>query len=276
MRWFSPILCFTCEEVMQSRFPDHSESVHELEFLSADTEWLNNELFEKWEKIRSVRRVVTGAIELERKEKRIGSSLEAFPNVYISNKEYLEIFRNIDLAEIFITSQAKLTEGEGPENAFRLSENNLSILSIFIFLLDFFSKYFLINFYDLGSKGRVSITPFLDFILVLNPGISFGLFSSGEDIQRWILSILSIIIIFYLYYWARNSSSKLIKLSLFIMIGGALGNLFDRVFYGNVIDFISLHVFNYYWYVFNIADIAIVFGGLFVLIDLTKDSFKKK
>ena len=60
------------------------------------------------------------------------------------------------------------------------------------------------------------------------------------------------------------------------MIGGALGNLYDRVFYGNVIDFISLHVFNYYWYVFNIADIAIVLGGLFVLIDLTRDSFKKK
>ena len=125
VRWFSPILCFTCEEVMQSRFPEHGESIHELEFLSADANWLNNELFEKWEKIRSVRRVVTGAIELERKEKRIGSSLEAFPNVYISNKEYLEIFRNIDLAEIFITSQAKLTEGEGPENAFRLPENNI-------------------------------------------------------------------------------------------------------------------------------------------------------
>ena len=142
----------------------------------------------------------------------------------------------------------------------KLREFSFLIISIFIFLLDFFSKYFLINFYDLGSKGRVSITPFLDFILVLNPGISFGLFSSGEDIQRWILSILSIIIIFYLYYWARNSSSKLIKLSLFIMIGGALGNLFDRVFYGNVIDFISLHVFNYYWYVFNLADIWISLG----------------
>ena len=76
----------------------------------------------------------------------------------------------------------------------KLREFGFLIISIFIFLLDFFSKYFLINFYDLGSKGRVSITPFLDFILVLNPGISFGLFSSGEDIQRWILSILSIII----------------------------------------------------------------------------------
>ena len=88
----------------------------------------------------------------------------------------------------------------------KLREFSFLLISIFIFLLDFFSKYFLINFYDLESKGRVSITPFLDFILVLNPGISFGLFSSGEDIQRWILSILSIIIIFYLYYWARNSS----------------------------------------------------------------------
>jgi len=62
---------------------------------------------------------------LERKEKRIGSSLEAFPNIFISSNEYLEIFNNIDLAEIFITSQAKISEGEGPENAFRLSENNI-------------------------------------------------------------------------------------------------------------------------------------------------------
>ena len=125
VRWFSPILCFTCEEVLQSRFPGHEKSVHELEFLEANDKWLNIELFEKWEKIRSVRKVVTGAIELERKEKRIGSSLEAFPNVFISSDEYLEIFKNIDLAEIFITSQAKITEGEGPENAFRLSENNI-------------------------------------------------------------------------------------------------------------------------------------------------------
>ena len=125
VRWFSPILCFTCEEVLQSRFSGYEKSVHELEFLETNDEWLNIELFEKWEKIRSVRKVVTGAIELERKEKRIGSSLEAFPNIFISNDEYLEIFKNIDLAEIFITSQAKILEGEGPENAFRLSENNI-------------------------------------------------------------------------------------------------------------------------------------------------------
>ena len=158
----------------------------------------------------------------------------------------------------------------------KLSSYSFIILSIFIFLLDFSSKYFLINYYDLGSKGRVYITPFLDFILVLNPGISFGILSNGDDIQRWILSILSILVIFYLYYWSTKSSSKLMIMSLFIMIGGAIGNVFDRLVYGKVIDFISLHVFDYYWYVFNIADIAIVLGGLMVLVDLTRESFVKK
>ena len=158
----------------------------------------------------------------------------------------------------------------------KLSNYSFIILSIFIFLLDFSSKYLLINYYDLGLKGRVYITPFLDFILVLNPGISFGILSNGDDIQRWILSILSILVIFYLYYWSTKSSSKLTIISLFVMIGGAIGNVFDRLVYGKVIDFISLHVFDYYWYVFNIADIAIVLGGLIVLVDLTRESFVKK
>jgi len=158
----------------------------------------------------------------------------------------------------------------------KIKNYSLIVLSIFIFLIDFFSKYFLISYYDLGSKGRVYVTPFLDFILVLNPGISFGILSNGEDIQRWILSALSILVIFYLYFWSTKSPSKLTKISLFIMIGGALGNVFDRLIYGKVIDFISLHVFNYYWYVFNIADIAIVLGGFIILIDLTRESLAKK
>ena len=150
------------------------------------------------------------------------------------------------------------------------------MISIFIFFIDFSSKYFLVNYYDLESKGRVYLSPFLDFILVLNPGISFGIFSNGDNIQRWILSVLSILVIFYLFYWSTKSPSKLTKIALFVMIGGALGNVFDRLIYGEVIDFISLHVFDYYWYVFNIADIAIVLGGLIILIDLTRESFVKK
>jgi len=124
VRWFAPILCFTAEEVRKSRFPDLNNSIHEMQFLNVKDEWNNSELFEKWERIRSIRRVVTGAIELERKEKRIGSSLEAKPIVFISNDDYADTLRDIDLPEIFITSQAELRNEKGPENAFTLDENN--------------------------------------------------------------------------------------------------------------------------------------------------------
>ena len=157
----------------------------------------------------------------------------------------------------------------------RLKKINFIIIPFLIFCLDFSSKFLVINYFDLAAKGRVYLTPFLDFILVMNSGISYGLFSGGGNFQRWLLVIVSILIILYLYYWAKNSKSNLIKFSLYIMVGGALGNVFDRIVYGEVIDFISLHVFNYYWYVFNIADVAIVLSGLLILIFLTKDSFKK-
>ena len=113
----------------------------------------------------------------------------------------------------------------------------------------------------------------MDFVLVHNPGISFGLLGSGGEIQRAVLIILSLLIILYLIYWIRNSNSNLISYGICLIIGGALGNMVDRILYGKVIDFISLHVYDYYWYVFNIADISIVSGGIFILIYSAKDSF---
>ena len=127
--WFAPILCFTSEEVRKSRFPEAKDSIHELSFINIKDEWFNSDLYEKWEEIRSVRRVVTGAIELERKEKRIGSSLEAFPTVYVTDDKYNKILQDIDLPEIFITSQAELRLEKGPEDAFRLDEiKNISVI----------------------------------------------------------------------------------------------------------------------------------------------------
>ena len=122
VRWFAPILCFTAEEVRKSRFPDLNNSIHEMQFLDVKNEWNNSELYEKWESIRSIRKVVTGAIELERKEKRIGSSLEAKPILFISDDNYVGALKDIDLPEIFITSQAELRNEKGPENAFTLDE----------------------------------------------------------------------------------------------------------------------------------------------------------
>ncbi len=119
--WFAPMLPFTSEEAWLSWQPD-AESVHLVQFPEIPAQWRNDELAEKWKKIRTVRRVVTGALEIERKDKRIGSSLEAAPVVHVAQRELLEALEGQDLAEICITSDIVLDGGEGPESAFRLED----------------------------------------------------------------------------------------------------------------------------------------------------------
>jgi isoleucyl-tRNA synthetase len=120
--WIAPILSFTAEEVWLSRFPSNDGSVHLQLWPDVPAEWRNDALAEKWRKIRTVRRVVTGALEVERVAKRIGASLEAAPVVYVSDAALRDAVKDIDLAEVSITSDAKLEAGEGPADAFRLDE----------------------------------------------------------------------------------------------------------------------------------------------------------
>jgi len=119
--WFAPILSFTAEEAWLSRYPDAS-SVHLEPFQSVLSTWRDDALAEKWEAIRNVRRVVTGALEVERAAKRIGSSLEASPLVYVSDMNLLGILADIDLAEICITSNAMVTNETLPTGAFTLND----------------------------------------------------------------------------------------------------------------------------------------------------------
>ena len=120
--WIAPILCFTAEEVWLSRFPSENGSVHNETFPEIPAGWRNEALSEKWKNIRTVRRAVTGALEIERAKKRIGSSLEAAPTIYVADKELLEACKGIDMAEVCITSDAKLEAGEGLKDAFRMPE----------------------------------------------------------------------------------------------------------------------------------------------------------
>ena len=120
--WLAPVLCFTVEEVWLSRFPSDTDSVHLRTFPEIPAEWRDEELSEKWKKVRELRRVVTGALEVERREKRIGASLEAAPEVFVSRPDLVEAMKGVDLAEIAITSQATLVEGEGPADAWRLDD----------------------------------------------------------------------------------------------------------------------------------------------------------
>ena len=103
------------------RFPDEKDSVHFRLFPDVPESWRDDALAEKWEKVRDVRRVVTGALEIERAEKRIGSSLQAAPKVYAS-ADHISAMKGVDLAEIAITSGAQLLEGEAPDGAFKLED----------------------------------------------------------------------------------------------------------------------------------------------------------
>nr|WP_272210435.1 isoleucine--tRNA ligase [Marinicella sp. W31]MDC2876316.1 isoleucine--tRNA ligase [Marinicella sp. W31] len=119
--WLAPMLPFTMEEAWLSRDPE-AVSVHLEQFPAVPADWRNEALAEKWLKVREVRKVVTGALEVERREKRIGSSLEAAPVVYIDDEDLLAAIEGRDFEEICITSAITVKEGEGPDNAFRLPE----------------------------------------------------------------------------------------------------------------------------------------------------------
>ncbi|UDF30612.1 UNVERIFIED_ORG: isoleucine--tRNA ligase [Roseateles sp. XES5] len=119
--WLAPMLPFTMEEAWLSRKPD-AVSVHLEQFPAVPAEWRDDALEAKWEKIRDVRSVVTGALEIERREKRIGASLEAAPVVYVDDPELLKALEGQDFAEICITSAIAIVAGNGPADAFRLPE----------------------------------------------------------------------------------------------------------------------------------------------------------
>jgi isoleucyl-tRNA synthetase len=119
--WIAPILAFTAEEAWLARYPQ-AESVHLETFPQVPAEWRDDALAERWTKIRRVRRVVTGALEIERAQKRIGASLEAAPVVHIADESLFKAVQGLDLAEICITSGIQVAKGDGPAEAFRLED----------------------------------------------------------------------------------------------------------------------------------------------------------
>ena len=119
--WLAPILCFTAEEAWLARYPESADSVHLRQFPEIPDDWRADDLAERWEKVRAVRRVVLGALEIERAEKRIGSSLLAAPAVYVTD-DHAAVLEGLDLAEIAITSDADVIVGAPPADAFTLPE----------------------------------------------------------------------------------------------------------------------------------------------------------
>lgn len=129
-------------------------------------------------------------------------------------------------------------------------------------------KYWMLHVYDIEQKGRVAVTPFLDLVFVKNIGISYSLFNQESQAGQYALASFAAVVSFALWIWLnRASTSRLMTWSLALIIGGALGNAIDRIVIGGVADFFSAHAFGFYWYVFNIADVAIVAGVAGLLYD---------
>jgi signal peptidase II len=134
------------------------------------------------------------------------------------------------------------------------------------------SKLWLIFITDLASRGGVALTPFLDLVLTLNPGISYGLFPQEGPVGHWALLLLKAIATVLLLIWLSRTSSPLTAIALGLIIGGAIGNAIDRFAYGAVADFVLFHItmksFDFQWYVFNLADVAIVVGVVGLLYEV--------
>ena len=150
---------------------------------------------------------------------------------------------------------------------------DFSVITI-IFLIDRMTKLLIIDSLGTYEQNGISITSFLNFNLIWNEGIAFGLFSFDEKLYYNLLTIF-ICLITVIIIWLMFKSERFEKLSYIMIIGGSLGNIFDRVFYSAVPDFIDIHVNNFHWFIFNVADIFISLGVIFMIFLEFTDNKKK-
>ena len=155
---------------------------------------------------------------------------------------------------------------------------NHFIIIILIFIVDRISKIYLLNLYEKGNEIDFYIFPFLNIYLAWNTGIGFGLFSTDPNIFYHLLTLLIGTINFVLIILLFNLSG-IRKYFISLVLGGSLGNFFDRIYYFAVPDFIDLHIGNFHWFIFNIADIFITTGIIcLILVEIFSKniSMKKK
>ena len=121
-------------------------------------------------------------------------------------------------------------------------------------------KAWMLGPFAIAEKGRVPVTPFFDWVLVWNRGVSYGLFTQDGDAGRWFLIVLGLAGTALFSWWMWRSERLLPALSLGLIAGGALANVIDRIIFGAVADFFLFHAGAFEWYVFNMADVWIVAG----------------
>jgi signal peptidase II len=144
-----------------------------------------------------------------------------------------------------------------------------------LFIFDQITKYLVLYGLELGVGERLVVAPFVDLVLTFNRGISYGLFQQDGELGRWFLFAVKLVAAVLFLFWLLRAQTALVAVALGLLIGGAAGNALDRAIYGAVVDFVSLHAFGWRWYVFNLADTAIVAGVVGLLYDAVKGSVTK-
>jgi signal peptidase II len=154
-------------------------------------------------------------------------------------------------------------EGDGSD-ALRLDLRLGVIVAIATLVLDQASKFWLVRVFDIARRGTVKLTPFFDLVLAWNQGISFGWFQNDGAAAQIVLMAVKAVAVVVLAVWMVRSRTLVTTVALGLIIGGAIGNGIDRLAYGAVVDFALFHVQigenTFTWYVFNLADVAIVAG----------------
>jgi len=139
------------------------------------------------------------------------------------------------------------------------------IIALTVFSIDRLSKWWFIDIFELSAKGTVEILNVFDVVMVWNRGVSFGFLSASDDIGRWALVALNLIIVTVLIYWLKGVKNYKLAGAIGLIIGGACGNIYDRIKFGAVADFFQFHWEDWYFAVFNFADSFIFIGAVLLI-----------
>jgi signal peptidase II len=162
----------------------------------------------------------------------------------------------------------KLTRNHAQDMGSNMLKKNIFyfFFILFIFILDRISKLWIISIFNSENNLEIKISSFINLNLIWNKGIAFGLFSYGEKFEYNLLTGL-IIMIIAIVFWMIIKTKGFEKYGFLMILGGALGNIFDRLYYSAVPDFIDIYYKNFHWFVFNVADIFITVGVLMLIIN---------
>lgn len=142
------------------------------------------------------------------------------------------------------------------------------VVALVVIAADQASKAWILGFFaDRAGEPVATVTPFFNLVLTGNRGMSFGLFNTNAAMNTAVFTVLAVAIVIALLVWLRRANNPMIRLALGMIIGGAIGNVIDRLMRGAVVDFLDFHLGSWHWYAFNVADAAICLGVVALLLD---------